>query len=139
MALMIDTNALLAFSHRNDKNHLHAKEFLYKSRNANTHQIVPAPVLSELFYMTTVRINYQQAITVFAYTQAAFHIEALTPADMTRMTEIMTQYEDAKFDYVDVAIMAVAERLQITQICTFDRRDFSIFRPKHCDYFELLP
>jgi hypothetical protein len=35
--------------------------------------------------------------------------------------------------------MALSERLQITQVCTFDRRDFSIFRPTHYDYLELLP
>ncbi len=58
---------------------------------------------------------------------------------MARMQVIMEQYGDAKFDFVDVAIMAISERLNIQQICTFDRRDFSIFRPIHCDYLELLP
>lgn len=29
--------------------------------------------------------------------------------------------------------------LAITRICAFDRRDFSIFRPRHCDYYDLLP
>jgi hypothetical protein len=33
----------------------------------------------------------------------------------------------------------MAERLNITRACTFDRRDFSIFRPHPCDYLELLP
>jgi hypothetical protein len=35
--------------------------------------------------------------------------------------------------------MALSERLNITQIYTFDRRDFTVFRPKHCDYLELMP
>jgi hypothetical protein len=35
--------------------------------------------------------------------------------------------------------MALSERLNITQVCTVDRRDFSMFRPLHCDYLELLP
>ncbi len=35
--------------------------------------------------------------------------------------------------------MAMTEGLNVTEICTFDRRDFSIFRPTHCDYLELLP
>jgi uncharacterized protein len=55
------------------------------------------------------------------------------------MQEIMRQYQDAEFDFVDTSIMAIAERLNIKQICTFDHRDFSIFRPKHCDYLKLLP
>ena len=35
--------------------------------------------------------------------------------------------------------MTIAERLGVTRIATFDRRDFSIFRPRHCDYLDLLP
>ncbi len=58
---------------------------------------------------------------------------------MRRMEAIMTRYASARFDYADVAQMVLAERLKITQIYTFDRRDFSIFRPQHCDAFELLP
>ena len=58
---------------------------------------------------------------------------------MARMQVIMLQYKDAQFDYTDTALMALSERLNITQICTFDHRDFSIFRPQHCEYLELIP
>lgn len=58
---------------------------------------------------------------------------------MARMQEIMTKYADAEFDYGDVSIMAIAERLNITRICTFDRRDFHIYQPTHCSHFELVP
>lgn len=55
------------------------------------------------------------------------------------MLVIMQQYQAAKFDFVDTAIMALAERLKIEIICTFDHRDFSLFRPQHCNYFHLVP
>ncbi len=58
---------------------------------------------------------------------------------MLRMQEILSQYESAKFDFTDVAIMAQAERLNVTRVATFDRRDFSIIRPTHCKFLELLP
>lgn len=70
---------------------------------------------------------------------AAFQIEQLTREDMQRMTEIMRQYSDARFDYTDTAIMAVAERLNITEVYTFDHRDFSVFRPLHSAALVLLP
>lgn len=50
----------------------------------------------------------------------------------------MTVVADSSF-IVDCCIMALAERLHVTRIATFDRRDFSIFQPRHCGYFELLP
>ncbi len=90
--------------------------------------------------MTTIRIHYQRAINAFEQTQTgAFKIVDLSSEDMQRMTKIMRQYESSAFDYTDAAIMALSERLNIRQVYTFDHRDFSIFRPRHCDYLELLP
>ena len=50
----------------------------------------------------------------------------------------MTVVADSSF-IVGCCIMALAERLGITQIATFDRRDFNIDRPRYCESFELLP
>ncbi len=103
-------------------------------------RIVPAPVIQETYYVLTSRVGYSAAIKLFKTLRTgAFQIEALTLDDMARMEEIMAQYSDNQFDYVDIAIMAMAERLNITEIYTFDRRDFSVFIPAHCDYLELLP
>lgn len=59
--------------------------------------------------------------------------------DIDRAQVIMLDYSEAKLDFVDCCIVAMAERLRITTIATYDRRDFTIIRPKHCEYFELLP
>ena len=66
-------------------------------------------------------------------------LQAIEIEDLIRVQEILEQYPEANLDFVDGCIMAMSERLQITKICTFDYRDFSIFRPKHCDYLELFP
>jgi predicted nucleic acid-binding protein len=57
--------------------------------------------------------------------------------DLVRVREIMSKY--VQFDFVDCCILALAERLNVTRVCTFDRRDFSSFKPLHCEYLELLP
>lgn len=137
MAVLIDTNMLLAYAFSRDANHADATRTL---RALETEmRVVVAPVLTELFYMTMVRISYERVVQILARTRAAVDIQTLTTADMARMQEIMEQYQDAEFDFTDVAIMAVAERLNISRVCTFDRRDFSIMRPRHCAYFEILP
>ncbi len=137
MAVLVDTSLLLALAFARDANHTAASRALPALRQENC--VVAAPVLTELFYMTMVRISYPRAIQVFARTRAAFEIQALTEPDMFRMQQIMEQYQDAAFDFTDAAIMALSERLHITRVYTFDHRDFSIFRPQHCDYLELLP
>ena len=137
MAVLIDTSFLVALAVGSDSNHAAALELLPTLKGE---RVLPIPVMPESFYMVSVRLHYRAAMKLYSYMQTAgFKIEPLTPSDRLRMGEIMTQYLDAEFDFVDLALMTIAERLQITQVCTFDRRDFSIFRPKHTSHLELLP
>lgn len=66
-------------------------------------------------------------------------LETITVTDLKRATEILDAYADSRLDFVDATIVAIAERLSMTRILTLDRRDFTIIRPKHCSYFEILP
>jgi uncharacterized protein len=59
--------------------------------------------------------------------------------DLIRVHQLLAQYADNQLDFTDAAIVATAERLNITRVYTLDLRDFSIIRPSHFDYFELLP
>ena len=73
--------------------------------------------MPELFYMVADRVNYKGAIKAFNLLQSsAFQIEGLTANDVARMEEVMTQYGDNEFDFVDVSIMVLAERLNIVDI-----------------------
>lgn len=51
----------------------------------------------------------------------------------------MRDYADSRVDFVDCVIMAMAERLDVKRVLTVDRKHFSLFRPKHCEFFEILP
>jgi predicted nucleic acid-binding protein len=62
-----------------------------------------------------------------------------TPPDLARAAELLEKYADNKVDFVDCVIVAMAERLNLTRVLTVDRRHFTVFRPKHCEYFEIAP
>ena len=64
---------------------------------------------------------------------------ALQNIDVPQINAILAQYADAKLDFADASIIAMADRLNIFQILTFDRRDFSIVHPKQGNFFTLLP
>jgi len=137
MTALFDTSFLLAVSLNKDKNHRLARQAMAAIVEK---RVLAAPMLSELFYMVTTRLDYQRAVRLFETLQSvAFQIEPLTASDMARMAEIMNQYADNRFDYVDTALMALSERLNITEVYTFDRRDFSAFRPAHIAALRLLP
>jgi hypothetical protein len=137
MRAIFDTNLLLAVASSNDRNHQSAKAAM---REFTGERVIVAPMLTELFYLLSRDVNYQTAIATFELLQSsAFYIEDLTKSDMQRMAQIMLAYRDSQFDFVDTAIMAVAERLLIDTIFTFDRRDFAQIRPLHCPSFSQLP
>jgi predicted nucleic acid-binding protein len=102
--------------------------------------LIPQVVLVEATYFLMKRAGVRAALTML---DTILDNEITTPilerSDLHRVREIMAQYADAPFDFVDCCIMALAERKNIQTVLTLDRRDFTIFRPKHCEYLQILP
>jgi hypothetical protein len=111
----------------------------YVSRHRDT-WILPAPVATETCIVILDRLG-ADAELAFLRSLAAKEmlIEDIADADLNRAIEILEQYRDAEFGMVDATTMAIAERLKIEVILTLDRRDFSIYRPRHCTAFRLVP
>ncbi|WP_199247982.1 type II toxin-antitoxin system VapC family toxin [[Phormidium] sp. ETS-05] len=137
MTAILDTSFLFALTDRSDRNH---QRVLIFAQNTNEPLVLPVVVLPEICYLVASRLGHQaMRHFVASMTPDAVQIESLTPEDLTRASEILAKYADNQLDFTDAAIVAIAERLMITRVYTLDRRDFSIIRPKHCNYFELLP
>jgi predicted nucleic acid-binding protein len=136
--ILIDSSFLFALYNRSDEDYKIAQAFAAKQTNMIF--IVPDVTLPEVTFLFN-RHGKIPAVINFLQSFAAAqpHLEPIQVSDIERAYDIMTKYADSKFDFVDCCIMALAERLDITQICTFDHRDFSIFRPSHCDHLQLLP
>lgn len=102
--------------------------------------VLPYVVLTEVAYLFN-RVGGVPAVVSFLdkLNNTHFIYETLTSQDFLRIRQIMNMYRDAKFDFVDCCLMALAERYQISIVCTLDQRDFAIFRPTHLDHLELLP
>jgi uncharacterized protein len=137
MTILVDSSYLFALFNHDDPYHDLADKLTLQSTDKLVVPIVVLPEVTFLFRRDMVYWGIQYFMQL--YTAAKIPIENVTMEDLQRVKEIMKTYETAKFDLVDCCIMALAERLNITRICTFDHTDFRIFRPKHCEYFELLP
>lgn len=136
-SILVDSSFLVALSDMKDKYHHQAVAFAQQNRQQ---RVIPDVVLPEVTHLLGYGIGHH-AVRVFlrSLAQSDIRLEPITMGDIERAVEIMEQYADAKLDFVDCCIMTLAERLDITRICTFDRRDFSMFRPLHCSFLELLP
>jgi uncharacterized protein len=102
--------------------------------------LLPQSVLTEAAYLLTSFVGNQRTARFLAsLPKSKYSLIALQPEEIARTAELLAQYADAKLDFVDATVAALAERLNITHVLTIDRRDFSIIRPRHAAYFELLP
>lgn len=68
-----------------------------------------------------------------------FRVAELMDEDLPRMRELVETYLDLPLGIVDAAVITIAERLNLTEIATVDRRHFSVVRPRHLRAFTLLP
>ncbi len=137
MTAILDTSFLLATTNTKDRNHT---QVLKVARTINDPLILPVSVLPEACYLIASRLGHK-AMRLFLKQLVASDtiLESITSADLQRATEILDKYADSRLDFVDATIVAIAERRNITRVLTLDRRDFTIIRPKHCPYFEILP
>ncbi|MFN5514028.1 MAG: type II toxin-antitoxin system VapC family toxin [Cyanobacteriota bacterium] len=137
MTGILDTSFLFALTDQSDRNH---PRVLAVAQSVNESLLLPVVVLPEVCYLIASRLGHQvMRRFVSRMTPDAVQVEPVILEDLIRVHEVLEQYADSQLDFTDAAIVAIAERLNITRIYTLDRRDFSIIRPTHCDYFELFP
>jgi len=134
--VIVDTGLLVALADRSDRNHrLAAAVFALPDP-----KVVPEPVVVEADWMILTYLGVEAEIAFLrALGEGSFAIEPPTAADRRRALELVETYRDARLGYVDATTIAIAERLKDPRVATFDRRDFSLVRPRHVEAFELLP
>ena len=69
----------------------------------------------------------------------AVQLYEIQPLRYGRLEELMRKYSDRQMDLADATIVLIAESLKIRTIFTLDKKDFSIYRPKHCRHLEIIP
>jgi uncharacterized protein len=135
--LLCDTGVLLAAGNVKDQAHQTCLRLL---RRAEGPLLVPSPVLGEIGYLLQSRVGpHAEATFLKSFSSDGFHIAELKEHDIRRMAELVETYTDVPLGMVDAAVIAIAERLRLTEIATLDHRHFAVVRPSHTPAFILLP
>ncbi len=136
MTALLDTGFLLAVLDADDDLHKSCVTSLMREENP----LLPEVVLPELSYMVLRYLGYPVLNSFLnSIVNGELATERTLLSDLTRTTEILAKYADSRVDFVDCVIVAMAERLNIQRILTVDRRHFQLFRPRHCNYFIIIP
>jgi uncharacterized protein len=137
MSFLLDTGFLYALLNRKEQNY---ERVLAVAQTIHEPVILPVPAITEVAYLLLRDVG-SDAVADFIASLATtdFVLELPQIDDYSRASEVIRQYGDGHVDFVDAMIVAMAERLSITRILTLDVRHFAMFRPSHCEAFELLP
>jgi predicted nucleic acid-binding protein len=97
--------------------------------------------LPEVAYLLHTRIGADAELAfIRAVADREFNVEQLDlDEDLERVGELMSIYRDESIGLVDATVVAVAERMGVSEIATTDRRRFGVIRPRHVREFTLLP
>ena len=119
--LLIDTSALFALNYARDDNHQLAVTY-FKSLAGRVKPIITEWVFIETMNLTKARLGPRYAIPLGQSLKAskAFYPLILTDEDKQQTWRIFEQYADKDWSYVDCSLLAVAQRLALRRIFTFD-------------------
>ena len=122
---------------RDDAWHSRVRAWWARSRDD---VLVPVVVLPEVAYLLGRRIGADAELAFArAISDGEFVLEGLAVEDVERAAELMGIYSDTPLGFVDACVVAAAERLDILNVLTVDRKHFSLVRPRHVPSLRLLP
>ena len=137
MTLLVDSNVWIAAHDGQDPDHEPSARLLIERAGE---LIAPVTVIAEAAWFIEDRFGpAREADFVRLVTTGAVGIVELTTGDWRRCVDLIEAYAPLGLGIVDASVVAVAERLGLTEIATMNGRDFYAVRPAHCNGFTLLP
>jgi predicted nucleic acid-binding protein len=135
--IVVDTGPIVALLNDRDDHHQRCRELLERHPGP---LLVPATVFTEVCLLIERRRGTRAELAFLADVRAGlFQLVDLTEVDLARVAELVETYADLPLGTVDASVVALTERLRLSEVATLDRRHFSIIRPRHVETLTLLP
>jgi predicted nucleic acid-binding protein len=138
--IVCDTGPLVAAALSNDDDHHACVELFTGLHLAGQQILIPAPVVAEVGYLLAREAGSTvEAAFLRSLANGDFGTVAPIATDYARMADLVIRYGDLPLGTTDAAVVAIAERLGISEVATLDRRHFTVVRPLHVPALTLLP
>lgn len=118
--ILIDSGAILAMLDARDKYHTDAQAFIAAHEKATF--VIPDTIFAETMTLVKARLGAKPAIALGEriFRSPRFQITALLESDHQAIWSIFKQYDDKAWSYANCSLLAMARRLQITSVFSFD-------------------
>lgn len=122
--VLLDTGPWLALFHGADRQHARTVDWL-RREGGGIRLVSTWPVLTEVAFF--LRAQTKQRVLEWIG-RGAVDLVDLDERDRRVMHASIGRYADQRPDLADASLLAIAERLGIGEVATFDRKDFSVYR-----------
>ena len=97
-------------------------------------------MITEVVYLLSTRVGTEAEVRFIGDVAAGnLIVEPVAAGDWLRIAELVGTYRDLPLGAVDASVIAAAERLDVNQVATLDRRHFTVVRPAHVAALSLVP
>lgn len=134
MKAILDTGPWVALLDRSESRHEVCVEWFkeYYGKLYSTEA-----VLTEVLYLLNFSVKAQSAAIDFVL-KSVVELIPTSVESLGKVKNLMKKYSDLPMDYADATIVCLAMDTKITNIVTFDKRDFGIYRIKR-QPFQIMP
>jgi uncharacterized protein len=138
--IVCDTGPLVAAALSNDSYHHSCVRLFNDLHTAGRELLIPATVVAEVGYLLAREAGPRvESLFLRSIANGDFTAVDLTAMDYARMADLVIKYGSLPLGTTDASVLAIAERLKLTEVATLDRRHFNIVRPDHVTALTLLP
>ena len=133
--VIIDTGPIVSLFDESEPHHKTCKDTFKKIRGP---ALTTWSVLTESFYLLGDWQRGQRELWEFIVSGGLMVYE-IQVSDYNRLRSLMDKYSDRPMDLADATLVLISEIHKIKTVFTLDRKDFLLYRPKHCTHFEIIP
>lgn len=118
--IFVDTSAHFAIANKKDPDHERANRFLKKLAEEEQSLVITNFILSETYTLMLRKIGREKAIEYIENLKKSSIIIRVSQEDEKKAWQIIQQYKDKDFTYVDATSFVVMERSGIKESFAFD-------------------
>jgi hypothetical protein len=138
--ILCDTGPIVAAALEDDDRHHECVELFTGLHLAGRRLLVPGTAVAEVGYLLSREAGARvEALFLAASADGDFVPIDLVAEDHRRAAELVVKYADLPLGTTDATVVALAERGNIAEVATLDRRHFAVVRPRHVPALALLP
>ncbi len=133
--VLVDAGPLVAVLHRDDHDHQACVEALKR---------ITVPLLTtwmpvtEAMYLLDFSADAQSGLLEMIE-RGALRLVPVDTDDLPSIRALLRKYRDLPMDFADATLVHVANREDLREIFTLDRRDFGVYRLKRGRSFNIIP